>query len=327
MSKQETENSPAEISAIEWLSKLRSSELSKEQHDQFFFWLQESSEHQEAFVKADKLWQSGEVLSRVKREEKSSWNTDFLPNFSPWYGYGIAATSIFCLMMIFLLPARQLDSQTFYSYDSPRENIELDDGSFIKLNVNSQAIVSVSDRTGRNVELVKGEVYFDVVSDPKRPFTIHTGDGDIVVLGTQFSVRKELKETQVVVVEGRVSVEPVKKVDSALNQLRILGPDQQITLGSGDMVVEPVDANRVLAWRKGLLKFDGNPLSEVVEALNRYYSGRVEIGDHSLNNLKVVAVLSLQQELDSNLALLEANLQLLVVEDPQTNITRLYRDD
>ena len=44
---------------------------------------------------------------------------------------------------------------------------------------------------------------------------------------------------------------------------------------------------RELSWRQGLLVFDGQPLAQVVADVSRYTDVQIEIGDPSLQEIKV----------------------------------------
>ncbi len=74
--------------------------------------------------------------------------------------------------------------------DGNRGRLTLPDGSAVVLNGGSE--LSVPDQfatNSREIRLVAGEVYLDVVRDPARPFVVHSANLDIQVLGTSFSVR------------------------------------------------------------------------------------------------------------------------------------------
>ena len=54
--------------------------------------------------------------------------------------------------------------------------------------------------------------------------------------------------------------------------------------------VTPVDAATISAWRRGLLIFRNQPLSQVIAEVNRYRPGRIVLTDTALSQRPVYAV-------------------------------------
>ncbi|OZB13670.1 MAG: hypothetical protein B7X53_15625, partial [Hyphomonas sp. 34-62-18] len=84
-------------------------------------------------------------------------------------------------------------------------DIHLADGSVVTLGARSRIEPVFSD-TMRIVKLHEGEAFFDVASDPERPFYVEAGDRLIRVVGTRFDVRQGPETVRVAVVEGVVEV-------------------------------------------------------------------------------------------------------------------------
>ena len=59
---------------------------------------------------------------------------------------------------------------------------------------------------GRNVRIDKGEAWFQVAKDKKRPFVVAAGDVRVRAVGTAFSVRRLEEGADVQVTEGVVEV-------------------------------------------------------------------------------------------------------------------------
>jgi transmembrane sensor len=93
-----------------------------------------------------------------------------------------------------------------YSTDiGEQRSIRLDDGSTVELNARSKIRVALQEHQ-RDVELIDGQALFRVAKDHSRPFIVHTGDTNVLAVGTQFDVYKHHDGTTVTVVEGRVAV-------------------------------------------------------------------------------------------------------------------------
>jgi len=95
-----------------------------------------------------------------------------------------------------------------YSTDiGEQRSIRLDDGSIVELNARSKIRVALHERQ-RDVELVEGQALFRVAKDHARPFIVHSGNTNVLAVGTQFDVYMHHGDTTVTVVEGRVAVFP-----------------------------------------------------------------------------------------------------------------------
>lgn len=84
--------------------------------------------------------------------------------------------------------------------------VVLPDGSSVILNHNTQLRYPEKfDQRGRMATL-KGEAFFDIISDPANPFFIDAGKASIRVLGTSFNVNTSNRndEVEVYVKSGRV---------------------------------------------------------------------------------------------------------------------------
>jgi len=166
-------------------------------------------------------------------------------------------------------------------------SVRLPDGSKVDLNTNTQLFAAVTERA-RTVTLERGEAYFEVAHDPKRPFVVLAGQRRIVDLATKFSVRRDGEQVQVAVREGSVRVERVA-ADSQVTPV-IVNRDNLVIAKAADTVIVPKSATEIsaqLAWRRGSLIFDGQTLSSAAEEFNRYNhkqlhvspeAGRLRIG-------------------------------------------------
>src|SRR5690606_37104964 len=96
-----------------------------------------------------------------------------------------------------------------------QSTVELLDGSMVTLNTNSSMEVLYSS-TGRSVVLNRGEGYFSVEPDDKRPFRVAAGGRVFEAVGTAFNVRLEPdNDIKMMVTEGQVGVFPADGAVSA----------------------------------------------------------------------------------------------------------------
>jgi transmembrane sensor len=147
------------------------------------------------------------------------------------------------------------------------------------LNTDSKAQVGFSE-TERRIVLERGEAYFEVVRDARRPFIVAAGASEIRVTGTKFTVRRDADSTAVTVTEGSVLVAPIAgkpPVKLQLGDKAILSESQP-----RPVKIAKVDPERANAWLDGYLDFDDAPLASVIAEVNRYAAKPIMLEDQSL---------------------------------------------
>jgi transmembrane sensor len=179
----------------------------------------------------------------------------------------------------------------------PRQRIEttvgeirrvpLADGSLMAVNTSTQLAVELRPEV-RQVDLARGEAWFQVAHDRARPFIVEAGDVRVRAVGTAFSVRRTPAGAEVQVTEGVVEVwsvgrEKARRRVAAGSRIAVLdaaGPQAVTEAGA--------EIDRSLAWRSGQLIFDGDTLGEAVAEFNRYNQVQVRIADPSLASERFV---------------------------------------
>lgn len=317
--KRSREAEQAEQAAIRWLVRLNSPDLGESEKDSFFAWLNASPLHQAAYIKAEDLWRRGEVLRYVENIKPERHSNVI-------WSLGLAVTCIALVAMLFFLRAPEPEYLNAQTLVGEQRELLLSDGSRLVLNTDSEVLVELHAKR-RLVYLLRGEAFFEVFSDPKRPFDVHTNDGTVRVLGTQFSVRATGTDSIVTVLEGKVglSQNPLDE-DARFEPAITLTANQQLTLRNAlpGAAALPIDAQAALAWRQRQLIYRGESLQKVVEDLNRYLSLRIVVADHALSDLQVSAVLQLQ-DANATAQALAAALGLKVEPDPQDDATLILR--
>jgi transmembrane sensor len=185
-----------------------------------------------------------------------------------------------------------------------QERVVLADGSRVTLNTKSAIKVDFSDRQ-RRVELVRGEAYFEVEPDPERPFVVAARGGSTRAVGTAFNVASWGDRTAVTVTEGSVEVEL-----AGLQSVRVGAGSQAHYSAEGLSEVEPADLG-ALAWQRRQIVFVQQPLSQIIEQVNRYRRGRIIILNAALRARVFTGVLEVVPP-DAALESLEKALDLRV---------------
>ncbi len=312
-----TAHETAVKTATEWLVKLQSPQLTEAQKQDFFTWLDQKPEHQRAYIEAEALW---EHLAPVEQLAAESATARITPVARPWYRrpQTIAASFIGLAMLVAIQLWPGLEGNQYQTAIGEQSHVVLADGSNIDLNTNSTLQVDLQ-KNRRLLKLPQGEAFFQVSHDPDRPFVVETPSGLVRVLGTRFNVYVDAFETTVTVVEGKVGVAETAALEQvAARDYRprtTLTANQQVTL-NGDGVDEApvlVDATVATTWRQGKQIYDSVPFADVVRDLNRYFTGKVKLGDPVLEDIQVVAVLDLRDKA-SAIAALESTFNLVAIQ-------------
>lgn len=170
--------------------------------------------------------------------------------------------------------------------------VPLADGSVMTLNSGTEARVSYREKE-RRVTLIKGEILVDVAKDASRPFMVKTGETDVVAVGTSFSVRKKTDEAfEVLVNEGIVDI---RQSQPGLKPLRVRANHAVVASRGSEVSVRSLDeevVHRRLAWREGLIFFEGDSLADAAIEFSRYSDVRILIEDPQVAERRVVGVYS-----------------------------------
>ena len=158
------------------------------------------------------------------------------------------------------------------------ENISsytLPDGSKVWLNKNSW--LTYSQKFGKRTRLVtlKGEGYFEVNRDERRPFIVKMQNNlDIKVLGTTFNACNypSLNKAEVILRSGSVQVS-----DNGRNEYVILKPNQKFTWNEGSAEISSVNAMNCCRWFEHRLVFDNVKLKDILENLSHKYQTEISL--------------------------------------------------
>lgn len=271
--------------ASAWFARLHADNVTAGEQEQFKSWYGESQQHAKAYDKMLLLWDQLEapgkrVHARLEAEQP-------LPDKHS-YARRLMATSALALVTLlsYQLPVHYQNWQSdYYTAPGKQLTVVLADGSRLTLNTDTALAVNLSDKQ-RNIELLRGEAYFQVSHDKNRPFIVSNGVAHARAVGTAFSVKKTDEDMQVIVSEGTVEVSAGKADAPALVHI-----NQQVNYQQGR--VGPVmssDIMETLAWQRGQLIFKQQPLSKVIQEVNRYRSGQIMILNSKLKQRVVSGV-------------------------------------
>lgn len=161
----------------------------------------------------------------------------------------------------------------FNTISTPRGGqyqIVLSDGTKVWLNASSSLhFPATFIGSERNVEL-KGEGYFEVARNEKKPFNVSVSGMKVRVLGTHFNVSAYDDDAHVetTLLEGSVEIEKggVKKIIHPGEQARV-----ENTSSDSKINIRNVNVDDVIAWKNGRFIFQGDNIQSIMRQLSRWY--------------------------------------------------------
>ena len=178
----------------------------------------------------------------------------------------------------------------------------LSDGTKVWMNAASSLRYPVKFAADSRTIYTSGEVYLEVAKDNRRPFSVVVDGMRIEVLGTCFNVRaySHEDETRVTLAEGKVAARVGEKKYTLM-------PGKQLCLKeiSGEVDVQTVDVDDVLAWKRGFYVFKKCNLAEVASTLQCWYDVEIVLEGEVAAHTTYTGVVNKEEAIDVFLDRLE----------------------
>lgn len=296
--------------AAYWLAQIEGHGATPEQQRRFERWLNADLRNRRSYDRLNRTWRDIGTLGHLAdlaplgpapapaaalAAGTGSGRADDRSSFSAGAGvragrrYGVMAALAAGVAALVLVPV--LRPQAGESYETAlghSRTIALADGSRIALAPGSALRVRM-DGSNREVTLTRGEAFFQIAHDAKRPFVVHAAETLIRDVGTSFDVNLTRETVRVAVREGQVDVH---RAGSAPRSLRG-GQALQLARAPGAVplpsAVVPTSPDNPGAWRTGRLTFDDVRLADLAADANRYYPGGIRLTDPAVGDLRVTA--------------------------------------
>lgn len=308
MNKFENRENQIEKTAHEWLMVIMSDKATDTDIDAFEVWRNEDPIHRKAYADVSQIWNELGVLARSPQGENLRQSIyekietqKYLSNFMdtakkalsfPQYAF---ASVIMLLAIAFFIQYTPTQAPEIYqTTTSEIQEITLADNSIITLGAMSHVEVLYTNGQ-RNVHLKRGQAFFDVTKNPKKPFYVKAKDTVVRVLGTKFDVHLGPQDMTVGVLEGRVQVTP-KQTETKPSKAKILLAGQIVSTSSSGFTDNITKAEiKPGAWRKGRLAYKEETFAKIIADANRYYSKHILLEDDSLANIHVTTSFDVTQ--------------------------------
>lgn len=275
--------------AIAWVAREDRGPLDAQDQDKRDAWLQQDPRHLGAYARARAAFAGMDRASALGSGVDLRLFTARPAGWLRWRRLLPAVGAVAAACLVIVASTWTFGPDHYSTRLGEVLRVPLPDGSVVTLN--SQSAVDVDFGKGvRRLTLRKGEALFDVAKDHQRPFVVTAGDARVTAVGTSFSVLREKDHgVQVVVREG------VVKVDEAQAPSRLVAANSTLHTDAKRApridALRPDQIGRRLAWREGMLAFDGDTLQQAADKFARYSDLRILI-DPAVANRRVVGLYS-----------------------------------
>lgn len=166
-------------------------------------------------------------------------------------------------------------------------SVTLPDGSKVRLNAESEiSYFENFSKASREVHL-KGEAFFEVVKNPKKPFRVITEGMTTTVLGTSFNVDAYDRAEKVTVATGKVEVALNSKATTKTPKVYITPKEQAAMTANGDgLMVNTVELEDILAWKENRLVFRNVSLLEASQELEKWFGVEINFDNDKIKECK-----------------------------------------
>lgn len=274
-----------------WVVRLHSGQVSQADIAAVTHWRMTSQAHRRAFAEANMRWGAMQTAARTLAETgdpaclfpEAARPERRLTRRALLGGAGAVAASVVLCLAAGRPAGRWLSERSAdYRTDTGEQRrIALPGGGAVEMNTQTSLAVSPA-----GVELIDGEI---AVTASGAPLVVTAGDGRISAGQAVFNLRYDDRKVSVVCFDGEVRVE-CRGRSATLPAGRHIAYDKRGLSSAG-----ATDPDTAGAWRRGLLIFENEPLSRVVEEINRYRRGRIVLVNGDLGRLPLDATFRLDR--------------------------------
>lgn len=194
-----------------------------------------------------------------------------------------------------------------------RSRITMPDSTLIWLNAGTTITYDKGYGTNTRAVDLEGEAYFNVKSDNRHPFIVHTSDIDIRALGTRFNVKAYTEEKSITATleEGKIDINVPgsgfkkenillkpnenfiynKKSSGNAEKMQILpgdpvSPEKVSPENSVNIIISNVKTELYTSWKDQRWIIEREPFNTLVPMLERRYNMKIIFQDPGIRDFK-----------------------------------------
>jgi len=279
--------------AAKWIARRSFDSWNEQDQAALDTWLAQSLSHEIAFIRMEAGWSKTERLSVLRARANLASVSNGAEKSRPFLIR--AAVVLLALATFGAAGMRYMSRPVTQDYSTPvggHKLIALADGSKIELNTDTVVRTNFS-AAAREVQLLRGEVYFQIRHDAARPFVVMAAQHRVTDLGTKFFVRNDENRVRVALIEGSAEL---KSDDSSIQRHSVVLTPGDVAIASATSLSvsrKPTrELSNELGWRRGVIVFNHASLAAAAAEFNRYNITKVVIADAKAGQRIIGATLS-----------------------------------
>jgi ferric-dicitrate binding protein FerR (iron transport regulator) len=300
-----------ELDCKELVIKFLAGEITESEIDVLKSCLDKNVENRCIFNQENELWQESGVKTKLEYfKTDEGWN-----NISSKLGFGenryksvliinkykfrmlLAAASVACLIAIggltLWLSERQSVKQTVVASttvstdEGEMAHIFLSDSTQVFMNSGSTLKYDVNYNINERKVNLSGEAFFNVRTNPEKPFVVQLDQMTVSATGTRFNVLSYGNENRIetTLEEGKIQV-AIKGQET----IEVKSGQQVVYFTkTNKAVVRDVSTETYTSWKENKLRFIDTPFEETLRKIGRKYNVTFQIQNRDLLDLKYTA--------------------------------------
>ena len=298
-------------------------EASPEEEQAVIEWMKESETHQEYYNQFKRIWDQSKALASGSNvdvnkawerfQNKVAGKNESVKILKSSFSWLRVAASIILIaglgITLFMLVNKNTEPKEMVAQTGQNVLIDtLSDGSVITLNKRSTVTYPSKFKGNTRAIALKGEAFFNVAPDKKKPFIISVNDVQVSVVGTSFNIKSENGNTEVVVETGIVQVTKSGKTVE-------LNAGEKIIMPANDSSAtkEKVSDKLYNYYRTKEFVCDDTPLWKLVQVVNEAYNVKIIIGRKELND-KTLTTTFYNESLEQVLEVIRLTFDITVIK-------------
>ena len=307
---------------------------SPEEAQDLLLWLAESESNRAHFEEFKQVWSLtdfnipsdidteaalanvNEIINGIEEQETAqviemSWLRRNLKAVS-----SVAAAIVVAIVLGFMFLKPNTDTITFASNGND-QTYTLPDGSIIEFEGES-TVSYLANFKEREIDF-KGKAQFDIAKDESHPFTIHCGDINVKVLGTNFLLNAEQDNYFVDLISGKVQMVNVDQKGHESGSIELM-PGERGIFNNNDSSLKTMSYSEVKKeelTNEHYLDFNDVKLSTIVEALEFLYDIKIVLPEKYANS-KLTARFTDQDSVDDMLETIATVFNFEITKDGNT---------
>lgn len=274
--------------AAAWCARMESDQVTAKDELAFQGWLADDARRRAAFDAISRMSTDPALMTALEEADDTN-RTPWSASTHRWAGkarpraaVGIGLVSVLALWLAWpWLDFALTPETTVAAPPGQTRSIVLADGSRLELSGGTTLTVRLATAR-RVIHMQRGEAFFTVAADARRPFIVAAEDGRVQVLGTAFGLSQTRDGLELTVHHGRVAF---GRNGMFAETVELQAGERAEANDGAVSTVKPFDADAG-DWRSGWLQTEGITLGGLAERLSLRHDVAMNI-DPSLTDKRI----------------------------------------